>query len=298
MYDHAIAPAARTVDPSIALTDTSSPGDPIAEREHHDQLRRLWTEEGAAAVFAAGFRVGRHGRGPLIDVLASSADVIQLVHRYARLEPMFHMGHRCVVTATSGAATVRHVARVGTGPHVADSVFVCAAFVGMSLRIGTRGLTVSIVDDAGHEIVVWPRTSINGLVRLTTPLRWNLGWPSSRRNQHRAPDADRTADALRALVVASPERQWSLASVAAELHLSTRTMQRRMISAGTTTQRTIIDGRVDAALGWLCRTDVSATTIAHICGFADLSHLSREVRRRHGMPPGTFRRRFPGQVGV
>lgn len=294
LYDHAIV-TTRTVDPSLALPTATAATrrGPLSERQHHDTLRQLWINSGPQAVLDAGFEIGRHGSGELLEVLATSADVLQLMHRFARLQPMLHMGHRCVVATEPGVATLTHGALTGDVPHPADSVFVCGSSVGMALRIGVDDLAVSMFGSDGVVVSVWPEPSVEGLRQLAGPCRWTLRWHASP-----TPPVSPTVDVLRAEIVNSPERCWTLATCAAAMRTSPRTLQRRISEAGTTVQRTIIDSRLDAASGWLLRTDASATAIAHICGFSDLAHLSREVRRRHGVSPGRLRVRKAERMGV
>jgi transcriptional regulator GlxA family with amidase domain len=101
---------------------------------------------------------------------------------------------------------------------------------------------------------------------------------------------------LRALIAANPERTWNLQTAAAALGASSRTLQRRLRTDGTTFGQTVVAGRLDAAAALLLRTSLDVTTIALACGFTDVSHLSSHFSRRFGEPPGRHRTRVRGHA--
>ena len=81
------------------------------------------------------------------------------------------------------------------------------------------------------------------------------------------------------------------ARVARALHVSVRTMQRRLVAAGTTF-RAVSDGaRRGLAEAYLSDPQVSIAEIAFLLGFSDQSAFHRAFRRWTGAAPGTWRRR-------
>jgi AraC-like DNA-binding protein len=83
----------------------------------------------------------------------------------------------------------------------------------------------------------------------------------------------------------------SLRELAAECRMSTshfsRAFQR---STGQSPHQWLLDRRVDHAKRLLAEREPSLAQIAKICGFADLSHLSRVFLARSGTTPGAWRR--------
>ncbi|WP_299772490.1 AraC family transcriptional regulator [uncultured Pseudoteredinibacter sp.] len=76
------------------------------------------------------------------------------------------------------------------------------------------------------------------------------------------------------------------------LHVSVRTLQRRLANAGTSFH-VILDGvRRRLAVSYLRATDVSVTEIAHLLGFTEASTFDRAFKRWMGQPPGEFRREY------
>ncbi len=81
----------------------------------------------------------------------------------------------------------------------------------------------------------------------------------------------------------------SLASVASELAMSERSVQ-RSLSEETTSYRDIVDKvRKDLALSHLSRPGSSATDVAFLLGFSEPSAFSRAFRRWTGASPSQFR---------
>ena len=79
--------------------------------------------------------------------------------------------------------------------------------------------------------------------------------------------------------------------MAERLHLSTRTLHRRLVDAGTSFQA-IIDGiRQRVAIEFLERTDMSVEEIAGRSGFSDASNFRKAFKKWTGQTPAYFRDR-------
>jgi AraC-like DNA-binding protein len=83
----------------------------------------------------------------------------------------------------------------------------------------------------------------------------------------------------------------SIAAAARALHLSERTLQRRLAAAGTTFHDELTRARVDAARRLLLDTNAPLTKIALDVGCASLQHFSALFRKRTGESPSAFRAR-------
>ncbi|MDB4940704.1 MAG: Transcriptional regulator, AraC family [Labilithrix sp.] len=118
-----------------------------------------------------------------------------------------------------------------------------------------------------------------------------------------------TAEQLAGAALASAPRAGSLASlvatrleallaeapttdaVAASLHMSGRTLQRRLEEEGTRFSAVLDVARERAARRLLDDRALPLTEVAFRAGFADLASFSRAFKRWTGMPPGAYRRR-------
>jgi AraC-like DNA-binding protein len=83
----------------------------------------------------------------------------------------------------------------------------------------------------------------------------------------------------------------SVTDAAGALHLSERTLQRKLSEAGTTFQDEMAEARIRAAKRMLLDGDAPLTTIAFEVGCASLQHFSALFRKRTGQSPSAWRRR-------
>ena len=84
--------------------------------------------------------------------------------------------------------------------------------------------------------------------------------------------------------------------VAQLLHLSERTLQRRLHDEGTTFQQLLDDTRRTLAEQYLARPDLALLEIAYLLGFADPSNFFRAFKRWHAKTPGEYRAERLGLV--
>lgn len=94
----------------------------------------------------------------------------------------------------------------------------------------------------------------------------------------------------RALAAALPEDPQA-ASVARSLHVSVRTLQRRLLATGTTFRDVSDEFRRSLAEAYLADPRVSMTEVAFLLGFSDQTSFNRAFRRWTGAPPGVWRKR-------
>jgi AraC-like DNA-binding protein len=104
--------------------------------------------------------------------------------------------------------------------------------------------------------------------------------------------------AVRTSIMATLPDSADAEHVADALHMSTRTLQRRLAEAGTTF-RDVLDGvRSGLAESYLTDTTVSIPEVAFLLGFSDQSSFHRAFHRWTGWAPGRWRReRKTPQVG-
>ena len=83
-----------------------------------------------------------------------------------------------------------------------------------------------------------------------------------------------------------------LESVARQLAMSPRTLQRRLKEHGIVFNDLLDERRLRAAASYLSQRDVAATEVAYLLGFADQSSFHRAFRRWTGQTPREYRRRL------
>lgn len=82
----------------------------------------------------------------------------------------------------------------------------------------------------------------------------------------------------------------SAADVADALHLSVRTLQRKLVAVGTSFSELSDEVRSDLALEYLNDPAVSIAEVAFLLGFSEQSSFNRAFRRWTGETPGRWRR--------
>jgi AraC-like DNA-binding protein len=89
-----------------------------------------------------------------------------------------------------------------------------------------------------------------------------------------------------------PEGEPKRETVAQALHLSQRTLQRRLQEEGSSFQGLLEDTRRELALQYLAQPERSLLEIAYLLGFADPSNFFRAFRRWFDCTPGEYRTRL------
>jgi AraC-like DNA-binding protein len=80
------------------------------------------------------------------------------------------------------------------------------------------------------------------------------------------------------------------AEVAETMHMSVRTLQRRLEEEGTRFGAVLDRARLELARTALSNPSATLTEVAFRLGFGDLATFSRAFKRWTGMPPGQWRR--------
>ena len=84
----------------------------------------------------------------------------------------------------------------------------------------------------------------------------------------------------------------SLCAVAGELHLSPRTLQRRLSAAGWTYKDLVDDVRFVVARQRVARADAPLKAVAADLGFSEQASFTRAFRRWIGVTPREYRRQL------
>lgn len=94
---------------------------------------------------------------------------------------------------------------------------------------------------------------------------------------------------VRSLMMADFGRYSAMAAVAAQLHMSERTLHRHLRKCGTSFQSLLDDTRLHAALPALHNPDIPLWQIAEHLGFADAAAFKSAFKRWTGLSPSAFR---------
>ena len=101
---------------------------------------------------------------------------------------------------------------------------------------------------------------------------------------------DSVLRALRqSIVCALPTGEMTIDTVADDLGVSRRTLQRRLSDRDTSFQHVVQDLRYQMSLRFLSDNRLGVTTIAFLLGYGDSSSFSTAFKSWHGCPPSEFR---------
>lgn len=81
-------------------------------------------------------------------------------------------------------------------------------------------------------------------------------------------------------------------AAAEALHLSRRSMQRKLHDAGTSFTKVLETTRQELALQYLKDASVTVGEVAYLLGFSEVSNFTRAFRRWHGIAPRSYRQSF------
>lgn len=91
-----------------------------------------------------------------------------------------------------------------------------------------------------------------------------------------------------------PEREPVVGSIAAKLHMSARSLQRRLQGEGTSFAEVLSDLRRDRALHYLKDRRISIAEVAFLLGFGDVTAFHRAFKRWTGSTPARHRSAVAG----
>ncbi len=102
---------------------------------------------------------------------------------------------------------------------------------------------------------------------------------------------DPTADIRNSIERALPSGVPAIETIAAQLKLHPRTLQRRLFMAGLSFKNLVDDVRRSLALRYVNDPELDLVEIAFLLGFAEQSSFQRAFKRWTGKPPGQYRGR-------
>ena len=97
-----------------------------------------------------------------------------------------------------------------------------------------------------------------------------------------------TKDRVATLLSNNPGKLWSQEEVAEELHMSSRTLMRKLASEGVKFQGLRDDLVKQQALSYLKNGNMSVENIAYLLGFSDVSSFRRSFKRWFGCSPSEY----------
>lgn len=104
-----------------------------------------------------------------------------------------------------------------------------------------------------------------------------------------------TQERVTRLMVENPGRIWTLNEVAAQLHISPRTLIRKLESQGSKFQKLRDQVSKKQAANYLTDDSLSVESVGHLMGFSDVSSFRRSFKRWFGQTPSQYIARVRGR---
>jgi AraC-like DNA-binding protein len=102
-------------------------------------------------------------------------------------------------------------------------------------------------------------------------------------------ESDIVSKIKRLVIDALPSGAPSEESIAEALHISPRTLNRRLADQDTSYRELLSEVRRDMAEKYIADPTIPIAEISYLLGFSEVSSFSRAFKRWTGEPPGTFR---------
>jgi AraC-like DNA-binding protein len=159
----------------------------------------------------------------------------------------------------------------------------CRRLFGCKVEFGERADAIQLSSDtlalriptADNRLGIMLRSYADGLLRQVRPK-----------------GRDSLADTVAAMIVQRlSSGEASLHNIAQRLHLSERTLRRRLQESGVTFMDLVSHVRRDLADDWLRRTDFNVKHISYLLGYSDAAAFSRAYKRWTGRSPAGPARR-------
>ena len=315
--------AARGVDPQRLMGEAGFAPGWVADAEARMPLaveERLWER---AAELTADPLFGLHAAAAIrpgaFDVLdyavRTAPDLRAALHRLARYNRLVHDLASFEVLPAGDAVRIEHrFDGAGARPCRQAAEFTMASLVVVASQMGSRPVQALAVEFAhaqpgpaeDYAVVFGVRPRFDapvsclvlsaevldrpvpaadpGLSRIVTAHAEQL-----LAAQDPAPDA-LAAQVRRQLAEGMAEGPMTLTQVARRLHVSERSLQRRLDAEGTSFAQLVDEVRRDLALRYVADARIALGEVAYLLGFAEPSPFYRAFKRWTGMTPSAARR--------
>lgn len=246
---------------------------------------------------AAG--IDRLAGTPLYQAMAGAPAPHELVARWQRLERYLHAWHRiALVDSAPRTVSLLHHAPGRPQPPLVVETLLVFGVLGACLRlVGARGLTVGVAGMAPRDVEHLDEAMLSAAAVGPWRFVWKAEAPGPRiACSDEAPPAGWPEIARRVsrAVAADPAGRHTVATLAASLATSGRSLQRELERHGYTLSGLMAELRSRAAARWLADTDETSAHVGFACGFADQAHFTRAFTRAVGVPPARYRQLLRG----
>ncbi len=143
--------------------------------------------------------------------------------------------------------------------------------------------------NAEREAIVFEKEWLDAPLHRADPATSNVFASQCERISAALRNEYNLTEHIRTLVLNWEDAPKTLEEVADVLHITPRTIQRKLSAAGTSYKELVEEVRTNTAIEYLRSTDMSIEAIGAAVGFADSSSFSHAFKRATGKTPSAFR---------
>ena len=161
-----------------------------------------------------------------------------------------------------------------------------------SIAVWTEFFGVPVRDGRGADTLIFSRDHASAEVpdgdhELKLLL---TGIAETMRSAAEIRDSGTVGEVQRALAQAMPQGRFALSDVARQMHLTERSLQRKLDEEETSFQHLVRDRRQELAYEYLGDLSLRLSEIAQMLGYVDQTTFTRAFKSMSGMTPTQFRR--------
>jgi AraC-like DNA-binding protein len=144
---------------------------------------------------------------------------------------------------------------------------------------------------AEADVLLFPRAPFEAPLPGANPELARICAEAVARHLAQRRQGDVAAQVRALLIELLPQGEPSQERVALRLHMSARSLQRRLVEAGSGFRELLAETRRSLAVSYLAEPGRSVSEIAYLLGFSDVSTFTRAFRRWTGRPPSRWEAR-------
>lgn len=239
----------------------------------------------------------------LMPMLIRPGQPLLALQAWLRLERYLHSKHRIEQTLLSPQAVQhRHVStKADASPSAAEDLVVLGVLIALLQSAGCQQLAVEL--PSGVALWPWKGTSkqlaaVHNAFAGAQMHTWCVQWSAVVSDEDQLPprsisktSADlNLSERIALLAMQTSGEGLPVASAAIALGHSTRSLQRKLRSEGTSYIDVIAQVRAERASKMLAKLQPSLAEIGFASGYTDQAHFCRDFKRRVGMSPLSYRK--------
>lgn len=151
-------------------------------------------------------------------------------------------------------------------------------------------IPVPVLFDCAYNQMRFPAARLDQRLRFADPRLAKMAEAQCEQEMANIKSPPKLLNQVRRIILAQSGRFPSVDEAASDLHMSSRTLKRKLQQLGTSYQTILDDLRKGLAVEYLTQTEITVDDIAVQLGYSDASNFARAFRRWTGRSPSDYRR--------